>query len=332
MNTDNEYINKFSYLFEDGDIQNISGIEEYIVTSEEELDCLIMMLGMECPIEDIVKGRFSYKINNKYLIILNSFQKGIKHYYRDFILKIRSDIQKNSIPFKYLVEVNNFINFILVFSPEFYTLYNIKKEIMISLQSRNMDNLISIDTNTFSNHCLSEFLFINLINEKNRKCSISWDYRFFLIKNFSKYMLLSEEKILNNDRVNKLTKILDNYLLLFNTEITNPLLVYDLSSIENINEKDKRNYHMWKYIIILYNHYDNYNDRVLIFIFCLYNFVIDPLDHSAYSNSVYIYAKYLKALVSDELKTKLKKYLIDLLTLYKDKMNTIYYLNLIDLI
>jgi hypothetical protein len=123
----------------------------------------------------------------------------------------------------------------IILSPEFYTLYTIKKHI-----TSNIDKL-------------AEFKFINIINERNRKCSISWDYRLFLMKD-----LMLNEKFIE----------------------------YDLNLLTEINEKEKRNYHLWKYVIHISKLYTDYDSKRKIVKFCFISFLKNIYDYSAYSASV----------------------------------------------
>jgi hypothetical protein len=77
----------------------------------------------------------------------------------------------------------------------------------------------------------------------------------------------------------------------------------DLKLLNAINEKDRRNYHLWKYIINISNLYKELNDKKKILNFCVDNFLKDTYDYSAYSCSVNL----IKILDKDDIKLILER-------------------------
>jgi hypothetical protein len=209
------------------DFENLANIKDFIIINEKELDDYITLMRNE--INNISKATYTISINSNYLIILHKIKeqyKPLKQFFLEF-KKIIIDLNELD-----KFNINALINLVLIISPEFYTLYNIKRQ-------------IATDKN-------AEFTFINTINNNNRKCSISWNYRLHLMGS-----LMS-----------------DNFL------------EYDLMLLQAINDKDKRNYHLWKYVISISRLYKDQGSRLKIFNFCVNNFLKDTFDYSAYSCSV----------------------------------------------
>ena len=55
-----------------------------------------------------------------------------------------------------------------------------------------------------------------------------------------------------------------------------------------INQKERRNYHLWKYILNITKIHIKEIKSILIF--CYYNFMNNTLDYSAYSTLRYLYS------------------------------------------
>jgi hypothetical protein len=319
METKNDYLNiltQFSELFEDN--KNLLRIEELIVINKDELDQFIQMFELENKIEEINKGNFSIQLNGKYTILFDNFKFQLKNISKNFLLKIRPFVKDicntNNDNSNKITPLLSFMNFILVFSPEYYTLYNMKKEILI-----NTNNIPD-------EYLLSEFLFVNIINERNRKCSISWEYRYFLMKNFKEKL----NEIISNkyeDKVNSFLHKIKNYLKYFKSDFSENklmrIMLLDLYLVYNINEKEKRNYHLWKYIVHIFNLYPSLEEKTVLYIFCLLNFINNPLDYSAFSTLINIHLK-----IGDVIglkKEELKSYLNQLKEIFEDKINNSYF-------
>jgi hypothetical protein len=107
------------------------------------------------------------------------------------------------------------------------------------------------------------------------------------------------------------------------------LLFVDLSFVYDINEKEKRNYHMWKYLIQIFGRFNSYEDRLFIFLFTLSCLISCPLDHSAYSNlKNYILKFDFKIIEKDE--EILKQYIKSIL--YTFDNNAAYLIDIINYI
>lgn len=292
--------------------QNLKWIEEYIIVEEDELDNFIKMFEMETKIEEYNKTKFSVLINKKYLIVFTSFKMKLKELIHKYVLKIRNLICKQIKDSEKLISLSLFCNLILIFSPEFYTLYNMKKQIynfIINSTEYKIEQIL-----------FSEFLFINLINEKNRKCSVSWDYRLFLIK----YLNNFDNKLLNLKYIHNL-KNFSAIFKCFDKELCSmrDINKLDLEFLYRINEKEKRNYHLWKYLIHLFNFYANDISEIkkYIFYFSLLSMINYPVDHSSFSNCIFYLHKMHKEL-NEQFILKLKNYLQEIKQIYlKSKEN-----------
>ena len=315
---------KYSRLFEDN--KNIFLVEEVIICNKDDLGLFLDMFKLESKIDEISQGNFSTKVNNKYSVVFDCFKFELRDVVRNFLFPLKKclsnifkffECNSDSSVYEYLKNVVIFVNFVLLFSPEFSTLYNLKKQIFCEIISKNVncEDLI-----------FSEFLFVNILNEKFRKCSISWDYRYFLTKNFySKISLTSPlfRKYLE-EIFEKFTNKFNNVLEIFRNKFTlksfiedydhRCVLFLDLYFIDKLNDIEKRNYHLWKYIVHLFDLFSqdcskHLSETVFIFSFCLYNFLKNTLDYSAYSNLINFHKK-LKSHFTREEFDKLKLYLI----------------------
>jgi hypothetical protein len=253
-----------------------------IIVNKEDIPCLLELLNNEERFEYKNDGNFSININKKYTIIDNSFQINIRKYCREFLFKIKDHFEL--LNNDNLIDIFKFSSFILLFCPEFSTIYNIKKNIIKILATRFCDDLLY--ANAFS-----DFLFINFINEKFRKCSISWDYRLFLIKELHGFieMRINSLRSCNDNRVfYDVEKEFKNFAGILDLQKSNTSLLFDLKLIQDINEKEKRNYHLWKYLLMRFNIFDKISDKRLLFSFALNCLSKDPLDYSAFSNIKFI--------------------------------------------
>jgi hypothetical protein len=307
-------IEKYRFLFEE--CHNIFNVEEIILCKDDdEIEYYLELFKLEIQNININKGSFSVKVNDKFLIIKEIFKTNLKEFCQKFLLKIRNITKIDSnkdydITSEDFLKLFLFLNFILFFSPEFYTIYNMKKEILKKISFREKEKLLK-------DYIISDFKFVNFINSLNRKCSISWEYRLYLVQKFPHFL---------QDGTNEKFLILKNlkvYLEIFFIPIekVRKILINDLESIDSINEKEKRNYHLWKYIVHIFNLYsDNPIDSLFILSFCIYNFLKDTLDYSAYS-AVTNYYKKLKPIIIDKSGYNLKVYVGDLINTFPEKMN-----------
>jgi hypothetical protein len=241
------------------DLENIKSITDYIIVNDTEIDQYLQMIGDE--LTDIRKGVNSILINSGYLIVCETFKKLYKQL-SNYILTNKSSVwTKDQLPM---------LNYMLIFSPEYYTIYTIKKRIL--------SEELADQTTLFN-----ELSFINCINQKHRKCSIGWDYRLFIIKRLNS---------IGDDHITEFNDKYKSLLSIWDIKASNNVLCYDILKLQGLNEGDKRNYHLWKYVIHLSRHYEEDSERIFLFVFCLYNLINNPMDYSAFSNTLHFF--YLK--------------------------------------
>lgn len=194
----------------------------------------------------------------------------------------------------------------------------------------------------FENSYISEFFFVNILNGKNRKCSISWEYRLYLIKIYLEE-LRNDLLISYNFKgyLNEIDKFylklpLEKFGLIYKFDSTNKkdvLLLLDLLLIYNINEKDKRNYHLWKYITHIYYIYSELKHKIFILSFCFMILINDPLDYSAYSNIRNFLINLQSSNKLDKnYKEPLKIYLHKLITVFEVEAKSLYLKELLNII
>jgi hypothetical protein len=240
---------KDDLIIDKKDLENIKSISDYIIVKEDEVDLYLSAMGDE--LKSINKGYLSILINEHYLIIYETFKKVYKGIVRSILQNKAKHIDKNML---YV------LNYILIFSPEFYTIYSLKKRMLMS----SKDQLL----------LFNEFNFINCINLKNRKCSISWDYRLFIIKRLEN---------VNIDKIEEFRNKYNTLIGLLGVVDFNNKLCYDLLLLDNINAGEKRNYHLWKYLVHLMRFYDNLQEKLCLLIFAVNALINDSMDHSAFS-------------------------------------------------
>lgn len=306
------------------DYKNLFNVEDIIVCKDDEINFYLELIKLETQNIYITEGNFTLKVNDKLLIIKENFKKNLKEYCTQFLMKIRNitkiDNRSGTPGNQYMNEITSedllklffFMNFILFFSPEFYTIYKMKKEILKKISSRGHEKLLL-------DNIISEFKFVNFINASNRKCSVSWEYRLYLVKNYPHCLIETED-------INEKFSILENlklYIEIFEIHLDKIgiLLIKDLQSLDFINEKEKRNYHLWKYLVHIFNLYMYSNmESLLILSFCIYNFLKDTLDYSAFSAMTNFYNK-LKQVITEKSADDLRKYIHKLINALPEKKN-----------
>jgi len=178
-----KYYNSLTLFIKESQLLN--SFEDYQVTSEDNYEMLISMLELELgKIITVVKFKYLCLINNKYLIIFEDFKKELKGIFKT-VMKIREEEIK-IISFDKLREINVLLNLVLIFSPDCYTIYNIKKELIKQILLLNQ--IKSDNNNDIIILFLNDFKFINLINLKFRKSNISWNYREHIINNIFNFV------------------------------------------------------------------------------------------------------------------------------------------------
>ena len=283
--------------------------EDFEVISRENVDMFVMMFEMENKVETIYEFGYFRIINHKFILIIEDFSKLIKKIFHEFLIPNRKEILQNETQF------NSFfllMNVLLVFSPEFTTIYNVKKEILMILFEKK-------DFQDFNKIIVSEFLFTNLINKKFRKSSISWEYRKFL----SKFIYQNSSEIYNEifikvksnigEMKNKYEIKNSSLLEIFLSKGFNPsgktnFIQIDLMLLSEINDLDHRNYYLWNYLIFLYRNYiSNLNCFQNYFFSFIFSFISqNNLDYSAFS---FIHNFLFKAEIDKTITLNLIRYL-----------------------
>ena len=95
---------------------------------------------------------------------------------------------------------------------------------------------------------LSEYYFTSIINRTMRKNSISWDYRFFIVSNFISFLSIDDIDKNNSTKVD--LKFLYCKLDIQCDTVKRTFIQVDVDRFNAVNMNERRNYHMWKYIIL----------------------------------------------------------------------------------
>ncbi len=264
--------------------------EDYEVVSLDNVEMFLSMFRMSNQINSYVEYGYFRVINNKFLLIIDDFKRKLKSVFLNFIIPYRKEVLSKD----YFASLFVLYNIVLIFSPEFSTIYNIKKEIISHLQ-------LNRDFPNFNQLIISEYIFINLLNKKYRKSCVSWDYRKYLAKIIYTEQCISEcYNYISTERKDSIyelnhiyeqkNKTLFNIFLDKSSDISLYNDIEKFFSIEclllnDINDFSPRNYYLWNYIIFLFNRLIHSNPSFYnifsTFIFSV--FVQNPLDYSAFS-------------------------------------------------
>ena len=279
------YLKKYN-----SDFSNFIIFYDYLIaTNEEFVISIINQLSKEQEKIIINKGVFSIKINEKYLIINQEIlEKEYSKFYNIFIsfnsiYNKDPTIIENDIN---LIHLFSFFNSILLFTTQNQTLHNIKRKIL--LQIKHNPKLAS---NFFSDNNLikSEYLLCTIFNNKIRDNCITWHYRYFILSNFHQLLNPNEIDKENKDKAN-LSKICNILSIPYSNKIS--LIKCEIDNLNNINISSKRNYHLWTYLINLFNSpFVLKEEQNLIFVFACYLFSKSFSDYSAFSFIVNFYSK-----------------------------------------
>jgi len=181
------------------DIENLKTIEEFVIVEESEKDLYIEMLKLSQEIFSINFGCYTISINNKFLICFRSFQREIKNTFLKCLKHNETKILEES-DVKILKSVKEICKLILLFIPEFITVYNLIIKIINKIHDITFKKELEIykfeeEEKSFFILLLENFKFINLINMQNRKCCYSWFFRKELFGLFLKVVSRYHSKI-----------------------------------------------------------------------------------------------------------------------------------------
>jgi hypothetical protein len=264
--------------------------EDYEVISLDNVEMFLSMFRMSNQVNSYVEYGYFRVINNKFILIIDDFKRKLKSIFLNFIIPNRKEVLSRD----YFASLFVLYNIVLIFSPEFSTIYNIKKEIISHLH-------LYREFHSFNQLIISEYIFINLLNKKYRKSCVSWDYRKFLAKFIYTehciddcYNTISTER---KDSIYELNHIYEQKnKTLISIFLDTSLDISPYNNIEkyfkieclllnDINDFSPRNYYLWNYIIFLFNRLihsnPSFHNIFSTFIFSI--FVQNPLDYSAFS-------------------------------------------------
>ena len=293
------------------DINNIYMIQDYI-TLENIKECENMTTEISKENNEIInqeKGTFSFLVDKKYLLIAkNEELKNIFSLIYYYCLSLSKNIHKNeNFILLNIKEILSLINLILIFNDN-VTFYSLKKKILsltLKNEIKNINELV-----------LSEYYFTCTKNKKCRKSLISWDYKYFLYQNFFKDN--NKQIKINNDnnKYNILNLLKDELNLLEikeNIFYNNDFILNDLEIINEINNLQSRNYHMWTYSRKVFNDI-NKEGKILILLYAFYLLRKCSFDYSAFcfivnsKNNFPLNNQQLKIIIEDIKKTSIIKY------------------------
>ena len=293
------------------DINNIYLIQDYI-TLESIKECENMISEISKENNEIInqeKGTFSFLVDKKYLLIAkNEELKNIFSLIYYYCLSLSKNIHKNeNFILLNIKEILSLINLILIFNDN-VTFYSLKKKILsITLKNeiKNINELI-----------LSEYYFTCTKNKKCRKSLISWDYKYFLYQNFFKDNNKQIKINKDNNKYNILNLLKDELNLLEikeNIFYNNDFILNDLEIINEINNLQSRNYHMWTNLRKVFNDI-NKEGKILILLYAFYLLRKCSFDYSAFcfivnsKNNFPLNNQQLKIIIEDIKKASIIKY------------------------
>jgi hypothetical protein len=309
----NIFINKFK------DVINFSLVKEFYLIDSKDSEFYVRVVSIDNEITSHLKFDLFEEINKEYYLIYqdkftSKYTKStlqeifkISNYINDLI-KIESSDFLN-ICFKIL---NSLCSLMIIGCADCTTLFNIKREYLFYIDDK-------IDKVDYLTTLVAELRLINLINLNNRKSSTPWEYRYFIFNRI--FELEDSEKIVDFTRslTNKTTSNyyksfkdiircffpnsnienfykLDFFKDIFNCK-TSFILLFELEALINVNLKESRNYHMWKYLLLItklmYSKNLNFNYleenckefkyiKLLLLIFSLGILVLNNRDYSAF--------------------------------------------------
>ena len=265
-------INKFLQ-----DINNINMIQDYIILESKD-DCEKMISETFSDNKKLIDkkiGEFSFLIDKKYLLIAknNSLKNNFGVIY-SFLLSISKNIQKNeNFLISNIKEIFSLINLVLIFNDNI-SFYSLKKKILILIIKNSQNNIDEI--------ILNEYYFTCITNKKRRKSLISWDYKYFLYENFKNNIRLQKENNNSFSILNTLKEELDIIGIKEDIFYPNEFILNDLEIINEINNIQSRNYHLWTYLKKVFDN-ENKEGKILIILYAFVTLRKCSFDYSAFS-------------------------------------------------
>ena len=265
-------INKFLQ-----DINNINMIQDYIIfESKDECEKMISeTFSDNKKLIDKKIGEFSFLIDKKYLLISknNSLKNNFGVIY-SFLLSLSKNIQKNeNFLISNIKEIFSLINLVLIFNDNI-SFYSLKKKILILIIKNSQNNIDEI--------ILNEYYFTCTTNKKRRKSLISWDYKYFLYENFKNNIRLQKENKNSFSILNTLKEELDIIGIKEDIFYPNEFILNDLEIINEINNIQSRNYHLWTYLKKVFDN-ENKEGKILIILYAFVTLRKCSFDYSAFS-------------------------------------------------
>ena len=265
-------INKFLQ-----DINNINMIQDYIILeSKDECEKMISeTFSDNKKLIDKKIGEFSFLIDKKYLLIAknNSLKNNFGVIY-SFLLSLSKNIQKNeNFLISNIKEIFSLINLVLIFNDNI-SFYSLKKKILLLIIKNSQNNIDEI--------ILNEYYFTCTTNKKRRKSLISWDYKYFLYENFKNNIRLQKENNNSFSILNTLKEELDIIGIKEDIFYPNEFILNDLEIINEINNIQSRNYHLWTYLKKVFDN-ENKEGKILIILYAFVTLRKCSFDYSAFS-------------------------------------------------
>lgn len=265
-------INKFLQ-----DINNINMIQDYIILESKD-DCEKMISETFSDNKKLIDkkiGEFSFLIDKKYLLIAknNSLKNNFGVIY-SFLLSLSKNIQKNeNFLISNIKEIFSLINLVLIFNDNI-SFYSLKKKILLLIIKNSQNNIDEI--------ILNEYYFTCTTNKKRRKSLISWDYKYFLYENFKNNIRLQKENNNSFSILNTLKEELDIIGIKEDIFYPNEFILNDLEIINEINNIQSRNYHLWTYLKKVFDN-ENKEGKILIILYAFVTLRKCSFDYSAFS-------------------------------------------------
>ena len=265
-------INKFLQ-----DINNINMIQDYIILESKD-DCEKMISETFSDNKKLIDkkiGEFSFLIDKKYLLIAknNSLKNNFGVIY-SFLLSLSKNIQKNeNFLISNIKEIFSLINLVLIFNDNI-SFYSLKKKILLLIIKNSQNNIDEI--------ILNEYYFTCITNKKRRKSLISWDYKYFLYENFKNNIRLQKENNNSFSILNTLKEELDIIGIKEDIFYPNEFILNDLEIINEINNIQSRNYHLWTYLRKVFDN-ENKEGKILIILYAFVTLRKCSFDYSAFS-------------------------------------------------
>lgn len=272
------------FIQEYKEVYYFTNIEDYSIKATEEYELIIqtMQNDKESVHSFIQYDLFSIANSNSFLINKDKFKTKKVQKLVQKMIKVKKELRHcnnnskfdNDTSNRVLILLNNLSNLLLIGCSDFLTLYNMKKDYIESIIKSREDNDKSrknLNSQVIES-LITEIKFIDLVSLKNRKSSMSWDYRIYIFRHIINILLdktndIKEDRVLNSSNfelinkfnkdhhtfisiffnsMDKLNEIIENNYLLF-------LLNQELYYLFRINNQESRNYYVWKYLLLIKN-------------------------------------------------------------------------------